>query len=169
MKWRKQEQNGRSAPVFVYQFSHPTEVPGFPACSGSSCHTAELPFVFNNVSIVEILSGVLYFWPFCLFRSRPLSLILTDGRTYVTPPSSHSTKLPFYLIARPFIMYQGICKRMQNSSSYGLVWWENWTGKTLVAAIPSTAREQRSSYTLCLVRDGKIRGKAGLEEGDLPA
>ncbi|CAM9474899.1 unnamed protein product, partial [Ectocarpus sp. 12 AP-2014] len=45
-----QEQNGRDAPVFVYEFSHPTEVPGFPECSGSSCHTAELPYVFNNTS-----------------------------------------------------------------------------------------------------------------------
>ncbi|CAN0160082.1 unnamed protein product, partial [Ectocarpus fasciculatus] len=48
-----QEQNGRDAPVFVYEFSHPTEVPGFPECSGSSCHTAELPYVFNNVDIIK--------------------------------------------------------------------------------------------------------------------
>ncbi|CAM9642155.1 unnamed protein product, partial [Ectocarpus sp. 4 AP-2014] len=48
-----QEQNGRDAPVFVYEFSHPTEVPGFPECSGSSCHTAELPYVFNNVEIIK--------------------------------------------------------------------------------------------------------------------
>ncbi|CAN0476994.1 unnamed protein product, partial [Hapterophycus canaliculatus] len=41
------------APVFVYEFSHPTEVPGFLECSGSSCHTAELPYVFNSVSSVE--------------------------------------------------------------------------------------------------------------------
>ncbi|CAM9884709.1 unnamed protein product [Sphacelaria rigidula] len=46
--FRVQEQHGRAAPVFVYEFS-PTEVPGFPACSGVSCHTAELPFVFDNV------------------------------------------------------------------------------------------------------------------------
>ncbi|CAB1114878.1 unnamed protein product [Ectocarpus sp. CCAP 1310/34] len=48
-----QEQNGRDAPVFVYEFSHPTEVPGFPECSGSSCHTAELPYVFNNVEVIK--------------------------------------------------------------------------------------------------------------------
>lgn len=48
----KQEQNGQAAPVYVYEFSHPTEVPGFPECSGTSCHTAELPYVFNNVSRV---------------------------------------------------------------------------------------------------------------------
>lgn len=45
-----QEQHGRTASVFVYEFSHPTEVPGFPECSGKSCHTAELPYVFDNVS-----------------------------------------------------------------------------------------------------------------------
>ncbi|CAN0525575.1 unnamed protein product, partial [Laminaria digitata] len=44
-----QEKNGREAPVFVYEFTHPTEVPDFAACAGLSCHTAELPYVFNNV------------------------------------------------------------------------------------------------------------------------
>lgn len=48
---RLQETNeDQATPVYVYEFSHPTEIPGFPACSGSACHTAELPYVFDNVS-----------------------------------------------------------------------------------------------------------------------
>ncbi len=37
------------APVFHYEFALPTRTPGFPCCDGLSCHTAELPFVFNQV------------------------------------------------------------------------------------------------------------------------
>ncbi|CAM9946505.1 unnamed protein product, partial [Choristocarpus tenellus] len=35
------------AQVFVYKFSHPTDVPDFSECSRRSCHTAELPYVFQ--------------------------------------------------------------------------------------------------------------------------
>lgn len=49
-RWAVQEQQARSASVFVYEFSHPTRVPGFADCLGKSCHTAELPYVFDNVS-----------------------------------------------------------------------------------------------------------------------
>lgn len=39
--------------VFVYRFSQPTHVPGFLECWGKSCHTAELPFVFEAMSIIR--------------------------------------------------------------------------------------------------------------------
>lgn len=42
-----------AAPVYVFQFSHPTRVPGFPECHGLSCHTSELPFVFNNLDVIH--------------------------------------------------------------------------------------------------------------------
>lgn len=29
------------------------QVPGFPECHGLSCHTAELPFVFNNLDVIK--------------------------------------------------------------------------------------------------------------------
>ena len=34
--------------VYVYEFSHPTVMPGLPACDGLACHTAELAFVFEQ-------------------------------------------------------------------------------------------------------------------------
>ena len=42
-----------AAPVYVFQFSHPTRVPGYPECHGLSCHTSELPFVFNNLDVIH--------------------------------------------------------------------------------------------------------------------
>jgi carboxylesterase type B len=39
--------------VFVYRFSHPTHIPGFQECWGRSCHTAELPFIFEAMDIIR--------------------------------------------------------------------------------------------------------------------
>ncbi|KAG7371214.1 carboxylesterase [Nitzschia inconspicua] len=39
--------------VYVYRFSQPTHVPGFLECWGKSCHTAELPFVFESMDIIR--------------------------------------------------------------------------------------------------------------------
>lgn len=39
--------------VYVYRFSQPTHVPGFLECWGKSCHTAELPFVFEAMDIIR--------------------------------------------------------------------------------------------------------------------
>jgi carboxylesterase type B len=39
--------------VYVYRFSHSTHVPGFLECWGKSCHTAELPFVFEAMAIIR--------------------------------------------------------------------------------------------------------------------
>jgi hypothetical protein len=39
--------------VFLYEFSLPTRTPGFPCCDGLSCHTCELPYVFNQVEVIE--------------------------------------------------------------------------------------------------------------------
>eukprot|EP00536_Pseudo-nitzschia_multiseries_P012506 jgi/Psemu1/68339/estExt_Genemark1.C_4810037 len=48
--------------VYVYRFSQPTHVPGYKECWGKSCHTAELPFVFESMDIIRsdysTLSGV---------------------------------------------------------------------------------------------------------------
>jgi Carboxylesterase family len=39
--------------VFVYQFSHSTHIPGFPECWGKSCHTAEMPYVFQAMDVIR--------------------------------------------------------------------------------------------------------------------
>ncbi|KAL3920835.1 MAG: hypothetical protein SGILL_003061 [Bacillariaceae sp.] len=39
--------------VYVYRFSHSTHVPGFLECWGKSCHTSELPFVFEAMAIIR--------------------------------------------------------------------------------------------------------------------
>lgn len=44
---------GRRNNVYVYQFSHSTHIPGFKECWGKSCHTAELPFVFQAMDIIR--------------------------------------------------------------------------------------------------------------------
>ncbi len=48
--------------VYVYRFSQPTHVPGYKECWGKSCHTAELPYVFESMEIIRsdysTLSGV---------------------------------------------------------------------------------------------------------------
>ena len=40
------------APVYHYEFALPTRTPGFPCCDGLACHTCEVPYVFNQVSIL---------------------------------------------------------------------------------------------------------------------
>ena len=55
-----QGKNGREAPVFVYEFTPPTEIVGLPACAGLACHTSELPYVFNNVSWVSTFFSVFF-------------------------------------------------------------------------------------------------------------
>ena len=39
--------------VYVYRFSQPTHVPGYKECWGKSCHTAELPYVFESMEIIR--------------------------------------------------------------------------------------------------------------------
>lgn len=39
--------------VYVYRFSQPTHLPGFKECWGKSCHTAELPYVFQAMSTIR--------------------------------------------------------------------------------------------------------------------
>jgi carboxylesterase type B len=39
--------------VYVYRFSQPTHIPGYKECWGKSCHTAELPYVFEAMSIIR--------------------------------------------------------------------------------------------------------------------
>ena len=41
------------SPVFLYEFSLPTKTPGYPCCDGIACHTAELPYVFDQVDIIN--------------------------------------------------------------------------------------------------------------------
>jgi carboxylesterase type B len=43
--------------VYQYEFALPTRTPGFPCCDGLACHTAELPYVFNQVLHHDIV------WP----------------------------------------------------------------------------------------------------------
>lgn len=44
---------GKKNNVYVYQFSHSTHVPGFKECWGKSCHTSELPYVFQAMDIIR--------------------------------------------------------------------------------------------------------------------
>jgi hypothetical protein len=46
-------QPSNSSNVYVYRFTQPTHVAGFPACWGLSCHTAELPYFFNSLDIIR--------------------------------------------------------------------------------------------------------------------
>eukprot|EP00980_Cylindrotheca_fusiformis_P016024 scaffold4715_cov115-Cylindrotheca_fusiformis.AAC.8 len=39
--------------VYVYRFSQPTHVPGYKECWGKSCHTAELPYVFQTMDVIR--------------------------------------------------------------------------------------------------------------------
>ena len=41
------------APVWLYEFGLSTRTPGFPCCDGLSCHTAELPYVFEQLALIE--------------------------------------------------------------------------------------------------------------------
>ncbi len=45
--------------VYLYEFTLPTRTPGFPCCDGISCHTCELPYVFNQMGV--ILSDYSYY------------------------------------------------------------------------------------------------------------
>lgn len=39
--------------VYVYRFSQPTHIPGYKACWGKSCHTAELPYPFQAMDSIR--------------------------------------------------------------------------------------------------------------------
>jgi len=39
--------------VFVYRFSLPTHIPGYKECWGKSCHTAEMPYVFQSMDVLR--------------------------------------------------------------------------------------------------------------------
>lgn len=39
--------------VYVYRFSQPTHIPGYKECWGKSCHTAELPYVFEAMDVIR--------------------------------------------------------------------------------------------------------------------
>jgi len=39
--------------VYVYRFSLPTHIPGYKECWGKSCHTAELPYVFQAMETIR--------------------------------------------------------------------------------------------------------------------
>lgn len=39
--------------VYVYRFSLPTHIPGYKECWGKSCHTAEMPYVFQSMDVIR--------------------------------------------------------------------------------------------------------------------
>ena len=45
--------NKNNSNVYVYRFSQPTHVAGYPECWGLACHTAELPYIFNSMPIIR--------------------------------------------------------------------------------------------------------------------
>jgi hypothetical protein len=47
------KKDGNLNNVYVYRFSQPTHVPGFKECWGKSCHTAELPYVFQSMEVIR--------------------------------------------------------------------------------------------------------------------
>ena len=50
---RQRVERGNPNNVYVYQFSHSTHIPGFKECWGKSCHTAEIPYVFEAMEIIK--------------------------------------------------------------------------------------------------------------------
>jgi len=56
-KRASQEQNidniEQTAHIYVYRFSQPTHVPGYKECWGNACHTAELPYPFQAMSVIR--------------------------------------------------------------------------------------------------------------------
>jgi carboxylesterase type B len=44
---------GQKNNVYVYRFSHSTHIPGYKECWGKSCHTSELPYVFQAMDIIR--------------------------------------------------------------------------------------------------------------------
>jgi hypothetical protein len=40
---------GVGTAVYLYEFALPTRTPGFPFCDGLSCHTCEIPYVFQQL------------------------------------------------------------------------------------------------------------------------
>jgi len=50
---RQRAERGKTNNVFVYQFSHSTHIPGYKECWGKSCHTAEIPYVFEAMDIIR--------------------------------------------------------------------------------------------------------------------
>eukprot|EP01035_Chromulina_nebulosa_P018325 gene18325-24015_t len=39
--------------VYMYEFALPTRTPGFQCCDGLACHTCELPYVFDQIQLIE--------------------------------------------------------------------------------------------------------------------
>lgn len=50
---RSRLERGQINNVYVYLFSHSTHIPGYSECWGKSCHTSELPFVFQAMDIIR--------------------------------------------------------------------------------------------------------------------
>ena len=50
---RHRLERGHKNNVYVYQFSHSTHIPGYKECWGKSCHTSELPYVFQAMDIIR--------------------------------------------------------------------------------------------------------------------
>jgi Carboxylesterase family len=59
---RSRLERGKRNNVYVYRFSHSTHIPGFAECWGKSCHTAEIPFVFQAMVCVQYVSVEMYTW-----------------------------------------------------------------------------------------------------------
>ena len=50
---RERVERGQKNNVYVYQFSHSTHIPGLKECWGKSCHTSEIPYVFQAMDIIR--------------------------------------------------------------------------------------------------------------------
>lgn len=50
---RNRMYHGEKKNVYVYQFSHSTHIPGYEECWGKSCHTSEIPYVFQAMDIIR--------------------------------------------------------------------------------------------------------------------
>ena len=50
---RQRIERGNTNNVYVYQFSHSTHIPGYKECWGKSCHTSEIPYVFEAIEIIR--------------------------------------------------------------------------------------------------------------------
>ena len=107
---KKRSRNNNN--LYVYRFSQPTHIPGYDECFGKSCHTAELPYVFQAMSIIRSHYSTLS--PFAQ-REAPVA--------------------PEYPFTDILAAYQGALEEMEDDHQYGdedLMWAQENTRDTML-------------------------------------
>jgi len=111
--------------LYVYRFSQPTHIPGYEECFGKSCHTAELPYVFQAMSII---------------RSHYSTLSPFAQKEAPVPP-----EYPFTDI---LAAYQGALEEMEEEDDAETFLWPDSTAvDDEVSSRGSSSQSKRSSRT----------------------